>query len=266
MVEAVLKKGEATIYEKHQKLEHVAVLTLNRPEAMNAKNRTLVRELSESLEDFRDDPDSWILILTGAGERAFCAGADLKEMAQGASGTQERPRFQGRIETGTLEIWKPIIVAINGYALGGGLEIVMACDIRIAAEHAKIGLMELRRGINPGSGGMYHLPRQVPLPVAMEMLLTGEPVSAQEAYRLGLVNQVVPMAELMPAAYKMAERILDCAPIAVRAAKESVYRGLEMHLRDALVSKWGPDLGRTEDSKEGPRAFAEKRKPVWKGA
>ncbi len=258
--------GEATIYEKNAKLEHVAVLTLNRPEAMNAKNRVLVREVVESLEDFRDDPDTWVLIMTGAGDRAFSAGADLKEMAQrGAGGGEEQPRYQASFERGTLEIWKPIIAAINGYAVGGGLELAMACDIRIAAEHARLGLMELRRGINPGSGGMYRLPRLVPLPIALEMLLTGEPITAQEAYRVGLVNQVVPLAELMPAAFKMAERILDCAPIAVRTAKESVYRGLEMHLGDALVSHWGITLSTTEDAKEGPKAFTEKRKAVWKG-
>lgn len=257
---------ETIIYEVK---DRVAVLTLNRPEAMNATNSVLGRELSETLQNFRDDPEAWVLIWTGAGDRAFSAGLDLKERAQqqqqGAAAVPAPPRPRlPRLQDATLEIWKPIIAAINGIAVGGGLEMVMCCDIRIAAEHARLGLMELKRGIIPGSGGMFRLPRQVPLPLALEMLLTGDPITAQEAYRIGLVNQVVPLPELMPAAHKMAERILACAPLAVKKAKETVYRGLEMPLYHAVVSSFGINLNETEDAKEGPRAFSEKRPPVWK--
>ncbi|MBI4283870.1 MAG: enoyl-CoA hydratase/isomerase family protein [Chloroflexi bacterium] len=256
---------ETIIYEVK---ERVATLTLNRPESMNAMNSVMGREVSETLQDFRDDPDAWVLIITGAGDRAFSAGMDLKEFSQrqqGGGAVEARPRFLPRLQNATLEIWKPIIAAINGIAVGGGLELVMCSDIRIAAETARLGLMEVKRGIVPGSGGMFRLPRQVPVVMALEMLLTGDPIPAQEALRIGLINQVVPPAELMPAAHKMAERILSCAPLAVRKAKETLYRGLEMPLHHALVSSFGIDLNSTEDAKEGPKAFAEKRPAVWKG-
>ncbi len=257
---------EAIIYEKKG---HIAILTMNRPEAMNAMTTLMRRELGEAFVDFRDDPDAWVLIITGAGDRAFSAGLDLREMAERVAAglprvdasTKEMPS----IMTGNIDIWKPIIAAINGVAAGGGLEMSLACDIRIAAEHARFGLPEPKRGIIPGGGGIMRLPRLVPLPIAMEMLLSGDLITAEEAYRIGLVNQVVPAPELMPAAYKMAERFLECAPIAVRTIKETAYRVLEMPLKDALHARFGIDISATEDAKEGPRAFAEKRKPVWKG-
>lgn len=254
--------AEFIIYEKK---DHVVVLTMNRPDQMNATHTPMNRELGQAYVDFRDDNDAWVLIITGAGDRAFSAGMDLKErLERPAEGTPSVEDQTPSLKTSNIEIWKPIIAAINGVAAGGGLELAMACDVRIAAENARLGLMELKRGINPATG-MARLPRQVPLNFALEMLFSGDLISAQEAYRLGLVNQVVPLAELMPAAHKMAQRFLQCAPLAIQAAKETVYRTVDIPLKDALGKHYGPDLGKTEDAKEGPRAFAEKRPPVWKG-
>lgn len=256
---------EAVIYEKK---DHLAVLTMNRPEAMNAMNATLRRESGEAYADFRDDPNAWVLIITGAGDRAFSAGMDLKEMAAGlAAGSATRTEGPPvpNLMQGNIDIWKPVIAAINGVAVGGGLELSLACDIRIAADHARLGLMEPKRGIIPGGGGLVRLPRIVPLGAALEIILSGDLITAQEAYRIGLVNQVVPLAELMPAAVKMAERFLECAPLAVRAAKETVYGALDLPLKEALGVHFGPEVMSTEDAKEGTAAFAQKRKPVWKG-
>jgi len=256
---------EAIIYEKQ---DHIAVITMNRPEAMNAMNSTMRREMGEALVDFRDNSDLWVLIITGAGDRAFSAGMDLKEMAANlASGrspgkpAQENPDLMA----GNIEIWKPIIAAINGVAVGGGLELALACDIRIVAENARLGLMEPKRGIVPGGKGTIRLPRLVPLGIAMEMLLTGDLIDAREAYRIGLANQVVPGSEVMPAARKMAERIIDCAPLAVQSIKETVYKTMGLPLKEALAASFGYNVFASEDAREGTAAFAQKRKPVWKG-
>ncbi|MBI2849854.1 MAG: enoyl-CoA hydratase/isomerase family protein [Chloroflexi bacterium] len=274
--------GEATIYEKKN---HMAILTMNRPEAMNAMNAAMRSEMGEALKDFRDDNDSWVLILTGAGDRAFSAGMDLREMAARLSGgggppggrppgggppgggpPGGSPPAQPLSLMGHTEIWKPIIAAINGVAVGGGLETALACDIRIAADTARMGLSEPKRGIVPGGGGMARLPRLVPLGIAMEILLTGDLITAQEAYRISLVNQILPPAELMPAAIKMAERIIDCAPLAVRSIKETVMKARDIpSLEEALKVRFGGNINATEDAREGTRAFNEKRKPVWKG-
>ena len=257
--------GEATTYEKN---DHIAVLTMNRPEARNAMNAAMRREMGEALADFKDDNDSWVLILTGAGDKAFSAGMDLKEMAANLAGGGRGAGDEAvtpSLMAGNIDIWKPIIVSINGVAVGAGVETSLACDIRIAAEHARLGLMEPKRGIAPGGGGMARLPRQVPRAIALEMLLTGDLITAQEAYRIGLINQVVPGPELMPAAYKMAERLLDGAPLAVQAIKETVLRTIDLSLEEALPLRFGPNAQGSEDAKEGTRAFGEKRKPVWKG-
>lgn len=262
---------EAIIYEKK---DHLAVLTMNRPEAMNAMNAAMRQEMGEVFEDFRDDNDSWVLIITGAGDRAFSAGMDLKEMsARLAGGTppaRGTPPPQGAqltpsLMAGNIEIWKPIIAAINGVAVGGGLELALACDIRIVAEHARLGLMEPKRGITPGGKGTIRLPLLVPLGIAMEMLLSGDLITAQEAYRIGLANQIVPGPDLMTAAQKMAERFMDCAPLAVQSIKETVYKTIGMPLDQALNARFGINVSATEDAKEGTAAFAQKRKPVWKG-
>lgn len=283
---------EATIYEKK---DHLAILTMNRPEAMNAMNAAMRNEMGEALKDFRDDNNAWVLILTGAGDRAFSAGMDLREMAArlagGAGGPPGgRPPGGGppsggppgggppgggpppgmaqppSLMAGNIEVWKPIIAAINGVAVGGGLETALACDIRIAADTARLGLSEPKRGIIPGGGGMARLPRLVPMGAALEIMLTGDLITAQEAYRIGLVNQIVAAPELMPAAIKIAERIMDCAPLAVRAIKETVMKARDIpSLEEALRVRFGGNINATEDAREGTRAFNEKRKPVWKG-
>jgi enoyl-CoA hydratase/carnithine racemase len=255
---------------KYEKKNHLAIITLNRPDAMNAMNYTMRKELGEAYVDFRDDIDSWVLIITGAGEKSFSAGMDLKEMAARLAGG---PPPQGSVPppeipdlmAGNIEIWKPIIAAINGVAVGGGLELALACDIRIAAEGSRMGLMEPKRGIVPGGKGTIRLPRLVSLGVAMEMLLSGDLIPAQEALRIGLVNQVVPANELMPAAIKMAERFADNAPLAVQSIKETVYKTMGMPLKEALNARFGTNVFGSEDAKEGTAAFAQKRKPQWKG-
>ncbi len=249
---------------------HLMIITINRPEAMNALNTAVRRGLAEALIELRDDADLWVGIITGAGERAFSAGADLVEMSQrrqgGAGDPFWAPAAGASLNRG-LDVSKPIIAAINGYCLGGGLELAMACDIRIAAEHAQFGQPEVKRGIIPGGGGTQRLPRTIPIGPALEMLFTGDRIFAQDAFRLGLINRVVPAAELMSEARQLADRINQNAPLAVRAAKEAAMRGLEVPLEQGLriESFLSRILRDTEDSREGPRAFAEKRAAQFQG-
>ena len=260
----------AIIYEKKGK---IAYITINRPEAMNAIDMETSKELAEAWSDFRDDPDLWVAILSGAGEKAFCAGADLKKFIPLVAKQTAREKMDedsynlgfGGI-TKNFKIWKPIIAAINGICLAGGTEIALACDIRIAAENAKFGLIEVRWGLIPGAGGTQRLPRLIPLGKALEMMLCAEQIDVQEAYRLGLVNKVVASTELMDTATKLAERICQMGPLAVRAAKAAIYRGLDLPLDEALAleSSYANFLLGTKDAQEGPRAFAEKREPKFK--
>ena len=257
----------AVLYEKRGRIAYV---TINRPEAMNAINADVRRGLAEAFDDFRRDPETWVAILTGAGDRAFSAGADLKEMSQrsqsaGGAGDFWAPSPITLVRG--MEVWKPIIAAVNGYCLAGGLELALACDIRIAAEHATFALTEVMRGILPGGGGTQRLPRTVPFGIALEMMFTGDRIDAREAWRIGLVNRVVPAAELMPAAEALAGRICQNAPLSVRAVKELAYRGRNLTLEEGLREESMTDriIRTTEDSREGPRAFAEKREPEWKG-
>lgn len=253
-----------------EKRERIAILTINRPEAMNALDPETSRALTEAWIEFRDDAEVWVAILTGAGDKSFCAGADLKTVGayyRNLTPTERRARADTQPGLGGitrhLNIWKPIIAAINGHCLAGGLELALSCDLRIAAEHATFGLTEVKWGIMPGAGGTQRLPRAIPLCKALEMILTAERISAQEARRIGLINQVAPLSDLMPAAIKMAERICENGPLAVRAAKEAVWRGLELPLEDGLRLEWflAESLRQTEDAQEGPRAFTEKRPP-----
>ena len=209
--------------------DKIALPPIPRPQAMNAIDPETSEELSKAWLDFRDDPNLWVGILTGAGEKAFSAGADLKTMIpmlSKLSAIERREREEkfpglGGITRG-LNIWKPIIAAINGFCLAGGMEMALSCDLRVAAEHATFGLMEVSRGIIPGAGGTQRLPRMIPIAKAMEMILMAQRIDAREALRLGLVNRVVPLAELMPTAMKMAETISQNAPLAVRSAKEAI--------------------------------------------
>jgi enoyl-CoA hydratase/carnithine racemase len=233
---------------------------------MNALHPPASAELRTVFEDFRDDPESWIAILTGEGERAFSAGNDLRYTAEhGRSRTMYFNRVPFGGITSKFECSKPIIAAVNGYALGGGFELAMACDIIIAAEHAEVGLPEPRVGLFAGAGGIHRLPRHIPLKIAMGMMLTGRRIKAADAHRLGIVNEVVHGSELMKTAERWASEILECAPLSVRGTKQAALGGLGWPV-DVAMSMTFPDLVNalnSNDSVEGPKAFSEKRKPVW---
>jgi enoyl-CoA hydratase/carnithine racemase len=250
----------------YEKEGRVAVFTINRPEAINSMNMEAVRQLHQAMVDFRDDPELWVGIITGAGDRAFCSGADIKDALFFMKEHRGDPwSFPPQIWRG-FELWKPLIAAINGLALGGGLEIALACDLRIASENARLGTPEVNLGLMPGWGGTQRLPRAIPWCKAAEILLMGRPIDAQEAYRIGLVNKVVPQDEVMSTAKEWAEVICQAGPLAVRAAKEVMIRGSSMTLEEGLrleSSLFNYLLG-TEDFAEGAAAFKEKRKPTFK--
>lgn len=258
-------------YVLYEKRGHVAVITLNRPDRMNALGRELSAELREAETEFINDDDAWIGIYTGAGDRAFCAGRDLKEAAEqdasAAAAATPAPGASpiGRFERIAPDHGKPTIAAINGAAYGGGLEKALTCDIRIAAEGARMALAEVKVGLCP-PGGSFNLPRLVGLSNAMWLLLSGEPVDADEALRMGLVTRVVPQAELMPEALAMAETIAANAPLAVRATRKLAHLGLEMPMDYArrMGASLIESVWTSEDSVEGAKAFAEKRAPEWR--
>ena len=257
-------------YAIYEKKGHIAYVTLNRPEVMNALHYDAHVELNEIFNDFKEDDESWVAILTGAGNRAFSAGNDLKATAamtaRGEKLSDQRPLVFGAITSG-FACAKPLIAAVNGVAVGGGCEMALACDLIIAAEHARFGLTEPRVGLVAGAGGVHRLPQQIPLKQAMGMLLTGRQITAQEAYRVGLVNEVVAGSELMATAERWANEILECSPLSVRLTKEAAMAGLNLPVEEAMRADQ-PRLERllsSEDFVEGPRAFAEKRKPQWKG-
>ena len=245
----------------------IATFTINRPEAMNALNLQVTRELHEALIDFRDDENLWVGIFTGAGDKAFCAGAAIKGVLPClAKDGQGMWAFAATHNRG-MDLWKPLIAAINGFCLGGGLEIALGCDIRIAGEKARLGVPEVTLGLIPGDGGTQRLPRAIPRCKAAEMLLMGRLIDAQEAYRIGLVNTVVPPDQVMSTAKEWAETICKAGPLAVRAAKQAMLRGCEMPLNDGLRLEFmlNAYVTSTEDFTEGTTAFVEKRKPVYKG-
>ncbi|MBI4589589.1 MAG: enoyl-CoA hydratase/isomerase family protein [Candidatus Rokubacteria bacterium] len=253
------------LYEQKAK---IVTITLNRPEAMNSVDPETQEELVRAWTRFRDDDSAWVAILTGAGDRAFSAGADLKKMIPRVFAPGQRRDLEpglGGITRG-LEIWKPMIAAVNGHCLAGGLELALACDLRLASPNATFGLTEVRWAIMPGAGGTQRLPRAVPLAKAMEMILMAQTIDAVEAYRIGLVNKVVPLTELIPTAMEWAQTLCERGPLAVRAAKEAVIRGRSLPLADGLRLEafLSGTLRGTEDAVEGPKAFAEKRKPQFK--
>jgi enoyl-CoA hydratase/carnithine racemase len=252
-----------------ERIGHVGVITLNRPKALNAVNAALAVAAGAALERAEQDPDVRAVVITGAG-RGFCAGADLKELAKGNRiDNQEHPEWGFG---GIVQHWvgKPTIAAVNGYAMGGGTEIMLACDLAVIDETAALGLPEVKRGLFAAAGGVIRLQRQIPLKVALETVLTGEPMSAARAYELGLVNRVAPAGTALEVALELAELIAANAPVSVQQSKRVV------HETWAAGSDWDPgpwevnrDARRivfsSADSKEGPKAFAEKRAPQWEG-
>jgi crotonobetainyl-CoA hydratase len=254
-----------------QKKEHLTIVTINRPLVMNALHPPACRELDVAFNEFLNNPDAWVAIITGAGDKAFCAGNDLKWQAEhgGEAVLKELSTLKGGFGgiTGRFDCFKPIIAATNGLALGGGFEIALACDIVVASENTSFGLPEPKVGMIAGSGGVNRLPKQIPFHFAMGLILTGRRISAQEAFRLGIVNEVVPSAELMSTAERWANEILECAPLAVRASKEASLMSMGLPLEE-VVGKFFPSMKvflESEDYVEGPKAFSEKRKPQWKG-
>ena len=256
---------ENLLYEKKGAIAYV---TLNRPKVLNALNQQTWKELRAVFEDTRDDPEIRGAILTGAGDKAFIAGADIGELAHVTAVEAEQSSSYGQTVLDLIEnLGKPVIAAVNGYALGGGCETAMACTIRVAAEHAKFGQPEVTLGLIPGGGGTQRLPRLVGKGRALQLILSGGMIDAQEAHRIGLVNEVVPAGDLLTRAEAILKQIFANAPIAVKFSIEAVNRGLETNLADGLsleASLFGLCAG-TDDKAEGTSAFLAKRAPQFNG-
>jgi enoyl-CoA hydratase len=243
---------------------HVEILTINRPEARNAINRATAIALGDALDACESDDDVWVVVLTGAGDKAFSAGMDLKAFAAGEFPITDKG-FGGITQR---DFPKPLIAAANGAALAGGFEILISCDMVVAAEHAKFGIPEAARGLIAGGGGLIRLPKRIPLAVAYEMALTAEPIDAHRAYELGLVNRVVPGEKVLDEAVALAERIAKNAPLAVRTSKYVMKKSRELSEEECwlLNTEAFGIIGRSSDAMEGAVAFAEKREPNWQGA
>ncbi len=252
----------------YEKKDAIAYVTLNRPKVLNALNKTIVAELKAAFEDARDDSTVRGIVLTGAGEKAFAAGADISEVLNDSPlEAEEKTRF-GQALTSLIEnLGKPVIAAVNGYAVGGGCELAMACTIRLASETAKFGQPEVKLGIMPGYGGTQRLPRLVGKGRALQLILSGDTVSAQEAYRIGLVNEIVPNANLIPRAEAILQQIVSNAPVGVKFSIEAVNKGLETSLDEGLLIEASlfALCAATEDKKEGTSAFLAKRLPKFQG-
>ena len=242
---------------------HIEILTINRPEARNAINLATANALSDAFDEIEQDDDVWVVVLTAAGDKAFSAGMDLKAFATGEFPITEKG-FGGITKR---DFPKPLIAACNGSALAGGCEIMLSCDLVVAADHAKFGIPEVARGLVAGAGGLLRLPRRIPRAVALELALTGEPIDAQRALQIGLVNRVVPGDRLMNEALALAGRIARNAPLAVRLSKQVMVQSAELteaeawRINDAVFG----EIGRSADAMEGAVAFAEKREPNWTG-
>ena len=253
-------------FVKVEKEGHVTYITLNRPEVMNSVHPLLSLEMDKILNEFEEDPEQWIGVITGAGDRAFSAGNDLKFTASGQRVEGPKSGFGGI--TSRFNMVKPMIAAVNGIAMGGGFEIALACDIIIASDKAVFALPEPKVGLAALAGGMHRLPRQIGLKRAMYMMLTARRVSAAEGKELGFVNEVVPHDQLMDKVKEVVNEILECAPLSIRTSKQTALQGLtHANIADAMSDTYDQavKMFQSEDIKEGPMAFAQKRKPNWKG-
>ena len=251
-----------------EKKSPVAYVTVQREKVLNTLNVTTLQEIRQSLTALQGDEQIRVIILTGAGEKAFVAGADISELAKLDSVSGKAYAQLGQAIFELLEnLGKPVIACVNGYALGGGCELAMACTLRLASENARLGLPEAKLGLIPGYGGTQRLARLIGKGRALQLILSGEPITAQEAYRIGLVNEVLPLAELIPRAESIAQTIANNGPLAVRYGLEAVNRGMEMSKEQGILleaSLFGILCG-TSDKDEGSRAFLEKRPPKFKG-
>ncbi len=254
-------------FVKYDKRDHIAHITFNRPEVMNALHPPCHIEMDQVWDDFVADKTMWVAIVTGAGDKAFSAGNDLRWTAEHRG--ESMPRSKGGFAgiTARYDIYKPIIAAVNGYALGGGFEIALGCDIIIAAEHARFGLPEPRVGLMAAAGGVHRLPRHIPLKIAMGMMLTGKHITAAEAHRWGIVNEVVALKDLISTAERWAAEIMECSPLSVQASKQAAMDGLGIPVVQAIEKNYELQsrLFRSKDAVEGPLAFSQKRKPNWTG-
>jgi enoyl-CoA hydratase/carnithine racemase len=245
---------------------HVEILTINRPDARNAVNGAVSTAMSSALDELTDDDDAWVVVLTGAGEKAFSAGMDLKAFSSG-EGAAIIGATGGFAGVTKRDFPKPLIAAVNGSALAGGFEIMLSCDLVVAADHATFGIPEAKRGLIAGAGGLIRMPKRLPMAIALEMAMTGDPIDAERALGLGLINAVVPAATLIDEAVALAERIAENAPLAVRHSKDVMRRCADLpesegwKINDAAVAV----VFTSADAMEGPIAFAEKRKPNWQG-
>ena len=260
--------GEMTAYEflTVERDGKLTIITINRPAVYNALHPPAHYEFDIVFNQFRDDPDQWVAIVTGAGDKAFSAGNDLKYQAE--HGPQKRPASGFAGLSHRFDLDKPVIAAVNGFAMGGGFEIALACDLIVAAQNAIFALPEPRVGLAALGGGLHRLPRMIPRKLAMGMILTGRRVTAAEGKELGFVNEVVNEGEAVAAARRWADSILECSPLSVRASKQAVYRGLDApNLEDAIRTTFPAvqTMRDSEDFIEGPKAFTQKRAPDWKG-
>jgi enoyl-CoA hydratase len=247
----------------------IAYFTFDRPEKHNAVDPEMMEEFEQGILDFTADSSVAVAIITGAGDEAFCVGVDLAKTAPLVTANKiPSPPTRRVLTLKGAEVWKPLIAAVNGYCLGGGTELLLGTDIRVASENASFGLPEVRWAMTPRGGGAVRLPRQIPYAVAMEMLLTGETISAQRAYEVGLVNRVVKFDDLMSVAEGYASKICENGPLAIRAIKETSQRtcGVPLMYAYEIDFRLAEPVFASEDAREGPRAFSEKRKPTYKGA
>ena len=260
-----MKKYEFLKFEVNN---HVAKITLNRPDTMNALNPPLWNSIIEAMKEVRDNKEIWLAVITGAGDRAFCSGADLKWRSKNEEEVKSRVKNEDDIffNHPKFELWKPVIAAINGYAVGGGLELALACDLIVAVEDAKLGLPEPKRGLMADGGGVQGLIRQIPFKQAMEIILSGEFIDAKKGFEIGIVNRLSKKEDLMKEVDDLASSILKCSPMAIQAAKQSAVLGKDMNYDDARITEFSmfSKLKKSNDFVEGPIAFTEKRNPNWR--